>query len=245
MIKPEIRYFDPKKDKISDFKFIFLLSDKVEIFDLEKGKNVEDLDGKCILLRYDENDNKRRTDESYLHAEYLKSAFGKYFEIRIKKKVYDLFAKKKSSIGTKRVVKINDNNSELAFLSELLRLGSIVIFLDLGVHGINEDEDSKHPLTVLFFTEKLSKKQKESLKTLIIQIKMDSYALESVMLDREERVFLKDKYSKKMSIYPNGLVGIDEEKNKILRDIFLFLINPKFILNILNRKSRNRLTRDR
>lgn len=157
MQKPEIRYFDPRIDKISDFKLILVLSDKVKILDRKKNEEIKDVDGKCILIRFEDKDSRKRNQSEYTHQDYFNECKSYYDIINIShqniinqiiEKILQLLERK---IQIRNIVEL---------LIELLTGMSIITFYNFGEY-YPDGLKLECLKGVLFYSSKSSDKQKK------------------------------------------------------------------------------------
>lgn len=208
MQKPEIRYFDPRIDKIADFKLILLLSDKVKIIDRQKNEEIEDIDGKCILIRFEDKDSRKRNPLEYTHQDYF-NVCKSYYDIvnishqtlvnQIIEKILQLFERK---------IQIRD---VVESLIELLREMSIITFYNFGEYD-QYGQKFECLKGELFYSSNLSSKQKKSLKNLLMQLYKEKYDLDGIIIPHSDSLNLNTLLENKQNLcYGVDMLEIDLE----------------------------------
>lgn len=194
MQKPEIRFLTTE-DKISDFKLMLLLSDKIEIYDKETGEYLKDLDGKFLLIRFEKEDTQDRIQTEFYHQQYIDKICRQYYSF-IKKGTNNVNIKKnKNKFRLMRLIILFPFEDILYFLIRLLKKGNVVTFYNFGEYSPT-GEKLDRLYGVLFYTEKLSSMQRKSVRLLIKQLISENYKLDGVMIPRNSSLNYKEIFKK-------------------------------------------------
>ena len=212
MRKPEIRFFNPETDKISDFKLILLLSDKLKIYDKDIKEYIDNVDGKCVLIKYEEEDKKQRTQVEYTHQIYIDEQCKKNYKF-INKDVTNLGILKKIIQYIIRISQLieliifSPFENVIEFLMRLLKSKNIITFYNYGEYDPDGKKiDSSQGL--LFYTSRLSDKQKESMKIILKKLKEEGYDIDKAIIPRKDKLNLEKPFKgrEKTLCYEENLV---------------------------------------
>lgn len=162
-----IQEFDPEKRNVSDYKFILVLNERTTVIDKLTNQELKNLDGKCILIKYDNSDLRTRTDMSLTHANYFRMLFSRYRIISRK---------------GENVIDSDEYRSRSVYnFCSLSILYGITIFYDLSFYDADGYKISDTPGSLVFLQPFITTiNQYNTLKSILNKMQRENYSVRDV-----------------------------------------------------------------